>query len=314
MVPELFVTPITLFLAVSWHYYDAYHERKRIRAAFGLYLPDNVITEISKQGNTNEPYQKIMYGIAMATDAEQYTHLAETLHPAELSTLMNQYYEILFRPVRDQGGIICDVVGDAMMAIWSAHQTSQVLRQNACLAAIEIKQSLSNTKHHAYALPTRIGLHAGELALSNVGAIDHFEFRAVGDIVNTASRIESFNKQLGTRCIASAEVVKGTDGVLYRALGTFTLAGKTQPIELYEIITTDLLATDSERQLCHGFNEAVATYQNGNIQDANGIFTELKQGFPADGPTQFYVELCQHALESQTREPHWSSVITINHK
>jgi len=314
VVPELFVTPVTLFLAVSWHYYDAYHDRQRIRNAFGLYVPDNVISEISKQGNADEPYQKVMYGVALATDAEQYTNLAETMHPANLSKLMNQYYELLFRPIRNQDGIICDVVGDAMMAIWSSHQASQELRQKALRAAYDITQSLGNNKSEEFALPTRIGLHAGEIALTNVGAIDHYEYRAVGDIVNTASRIESFNKQLGTRCLASDEVIKGTTGILYRALGTFTLAGKKQPIELYEIITTELLASDADHELCQTFASGVAAYQNGNIQDANGIFTELNQRFPADGPTQFYVELCQHADESLSREPHWSSVITINTK
>lgn len=314
VVPILFVTPLTLFIALSWHYYDEYQDRKRIRAAFGMYLPDNVINEISKQRDPVAPYQKVMYGIVLATDAADYTHLAETMTAGELGDLMNQYYELLFRPVKNNDGIVCDVVGDAMMAIWSASEANVELRQKACLAAIDIKQNLGLERNKTFALPTRIGLHAGEVALANVGAIDHYEYRAVGDIVNTASRIESFNKQLGTRCLASSEVVKGTTGLLRRELGTFTLAGKTRPITLFEIISLDRYAKDSEHKLCEQFANGIEMYRNGNIQDANGIFTELKTQFPNDGPTHFYVELCRRVVEQSSASREWDSVIAINTK
>ena len=313
VIPALFLTPFTLFIALSWHYFDAYQERKRIRAAFGMYLPDNVINEISKQQSPLTQYKKVMYGIVLATDAAEYTNLAETMTAAELGELMNQYYELLFTPVKNYDGIVCDVVGDAMMAIWSAPEVNTELRQKACLAALDIKQNLGLAKNQTFALPTRIGLHAGEVALANVGAIDHYEYRAVGDIVNTASRIESFNKQLGTRCLASADVIKGTAGLLHRELGTFTLVGKTKPITLYEIMTTEQLAKETDHQLCDNFAKGITAYRDGNIQDANGIFTNLKHTFPNDGPIQFYVELCQRVV-NKSSDTKWDSVITINTK
>jgi len=313
VIPVLLMTPLTLFLALSWHYFDAYQDRKRIRAAFGMYLPQNVISELSRQRDPSAPYKKVMYGIVLATDAAEYTNLAETMSAADLGELMNQYYGLLFQPVKDHGGNVCDVVGDAMMAIWSASESSPALRENACLAAIDIKQNLGLEKNRTFALPTRIGLHAGEIALANVGAIDHYEYRAVGDIVNTASRIESFNKQLGTRCLASSEVIKGTNGLLHRELGTFTLAGKSKPITLFEILKLSKDATDTELQLCGEFARGITAYRNGNIQDANGIFTMLKNTFPKDGPTQFYVELCQR-VEKESSTFKWDSVIAINTK
>ena len=313
VVPVLFLTPLTLFVALSWHYFDAYRDRKHIRAAFGMYLPDNVVTEISKQRGFLGPHQKVLYGIVLATDAEEYTSLAEKIPAAELGQHMNHYYELLFRPVRKYGGVVSDVVGDAMMAIWSAPEESVSLRQNACNAVIEIRHNLNQIKDAHFALKTRIGLHAGEIALGNVGAVDHFEYRAVGDIVNTASRIESFNKQLGTKCLASAEVIKGTTGLLHRKLGTFTLYGKTKPIELHEILGLAEGATDEELQLCHQFAEGVAAYQAGDLEVAGGIFTDLHTSFPNDGPCQFYVELCNRAVE-ELSIAEWNSVISINSK
>jgi len=313
IIPLLVITPLTLLISISWHYFDAYQDRKRMRAAFSLYIPDQVISEISKQQNPSEPYQKVQYGIVMATDVAQYTSFAEQLHPTKVNQLLNQYYELLFRPVRNHGGIISDIIGDAMMAIWSAPSYTHELHQHACMAACEINQSLGLLNIHGDALPTRIGLHAGEIVMANVGAIDHFEYRPVGDTVNTAARIENFNKQLGTRCLASAEVVRGTTGILHRQLGTFIFAGKTRPIELYEILTLLQLTNEQQQQQCDEFVKGVVAYQNGNIQDANGIFTTLNQLYPADVPTQLYVELCQRAINDSSRA-HMHGVITINTK
>ena len=70
----------------------------------------------------------------------------------------------------------------------------------------------------------------GRLLLGSVGAMDHYEYRAVGDIVNTATRLEGLNKHLGTRILVSADVLQGLDGLLTRELGAFLLAGKSRPV------------------------------------------------------------------------------------
>ena len=85
-------------------------------------------------------------------------------------------------------------------------------------------------------MPTRIGLHSGRMVLGHVGAMDHYEYRAVGDIVNTAARIEGLNKRFRTRILASDDVLVGLDDFLTRRLGTFVLAGKSKPLVIHELI------------------------------------------------------------------------------
>jgi adenylate cyclase len=63
-----------------------------------------------------------------------------------------------------------------------------------------------------------------------MGAMDHYEYRPIGDIVNTATRVEGLNKYLGTRVLASEEVIHQLDGFLTREVGTFLLAGKSKPL------------------------------------------------------------------------------------
>ena len=85
-------------------------------------------------------------------------------------------------------------------------------------------------------LGVRIGLHAGLVFLGNMGAGGRFAFRVMGDIVNTASRIEGLNKYLGTRLLATEEVVAGVDGLLLRPLGDFRLKGKQGVASVFEIM------------------------------------------------------------------------------
>ena len=114
------------------------------------------------------------------------------MEPAELGALMNRYYGVLFEPVKRHGGLVQDVVGDSMLAIWATTEPDASLRSRACLAALDIASAVDrfNATSGRFALPTRIGLHSGRLLLGSVGAIDHYEYRAVGDIVNTATRLE----------------------------------------------------------------------------------------------------------------------------
>jgi len=121
-VPVLLQTPLALFIGLLWRYRQLNRERGRIRQAFGYYLPDHVVENLARSSQHLKVLSERMFGVCMATDAAQYTQLAESLSPEALSTCMNDYYERLFKPVRAHGGIISDVVGDAMLAIWSAHQ------------------------------------------------------------------------------------------------------------------------------------------------------------------------------------------------
>ena len=93
-----------------------------------------------------------------------------------------------------------------------------------------------NRANRTSQLPTRIGLHTGQMMVGNIGAIDRYEYNPIGDIVNTASRIEGLNRHLGTRILASREVLYGLDEFLTRDLGEFVLAGKSKPVAVYELV------------------------------------------------------------------------------
>ena len=207
IVPVGVQIPLLCFGAVLWKYIDTNRERRNIREAFGYYLPDAVVDQLADSVAHVKTGGQLVYGICLFTDAAQYASLAETMDPQGLGRFMNAYYAAVFEPVRRRGGIVSDVIGDAMLAIWAAAEPDATLRKQACLAALEIADAVDQFKHTSgtLELPTRIGLHAGPMLLGSIGALDHYEYRAVGDMVNTASRVEGLNKFLGTQILVSAE-------------------------------------------------------------------------------------------------------------
>lgn len=238
VVPLLVQLPLALALAVGWHYVEARHDRARLRRIFGYYLPDRVVERLVREGLQPGHDRERVFGVCLATDAQQYTALSEQLSPEALADYMNAYYALLFEPVRRHGGIVSDVVGDAMMAIWAARDPDVDIRAAACRAALEIADAVSGGRLADGRAPlrTRIGLHCGTITLAHVGAGDHFEYRAVGDIVNTASRLEGLNKAQGTGILVSADMVAGLSEARVRPLGRFELPGKRSGIEVCELV------------------------------------------------------------------------------
>ncbi|MFO7971863.1 MAG: adenylate/guanylate cyclase domain-containing protein, partial [Desulfobacterales bacterium] len=215
MIPLVFQVPVACFGTVLWKFFHTHKERQNIRRAFEYYLPDKEVSRLAKNLEHIKTNVQTVYGTCLFTDAEQYTSLSEKMDPKELTRFMNKYYEAVFNPVRKYGGIVSDIKGDSMLSIWAAEHPETALRSKACLAALDISSAVEKFKQNSntFHLPTRMGIHSGYISLSNIGAINHYEYRPVGDIVNTASRIEALNRYLGTRILVSQEVLYDIDGL-----------------------------------------------------------------------------------------------------
>lgn len=315
-VPVVIQTPLAVVAALLWRYLQTNRERQRIRRAFGYYLPESAVAQLVKDAGRVRAGGRRMYGVVLATDAEQYTRLSETLQPEALSELLNRYYGVLFAPVRRRGGVVSDVIGDAMLAMWSSAMPLVQHRFEACAAALDIIRGVDENRSSSCpptALPTRIGLHAGDVVIGNVGAVDHFEYRAVGDIVNTSTRIEGLNKQLGTRIIASHQVIDGLEGVVSRELGVFKLVGKQQALSLFEIVCLRDELDDVTASLLTAFAAALEAYRSQLWDDAARQFSQILLSYPEDGPSGFYRELCLSLLASPPPEP-WNATVVVQKK
>ena len=313
-IPLIVQAPFAVFGVTLWCYWDESCEKRKVRAALSHYLPLDVVDDIADDIARKCETQHLVYGVCLSTDAEHYTALAERMSPQVLGKYMNQYYAAVFAPVRRHRGFVSDVVGDSMMALWPSLNLSDAQkRKAACQAALEIIHAVDEFNRTApMPLPTRIGVHSGEILLGNVGALDHYEYRAVGDVVNTSSRLQGLNKILGTRVLVSRDLLEGVEGVLVRELGDFMLAGKANPVGVCELINAPL----NEGELlewCTLFFTARQRFTLGDFVAAEQQFNALVEKFPHDGPAQFFAARCREYQLHAPPAP-WNGVVSVNIK
>jgi adenylate cyclase len=218
----------------------------------------------------------------------------------------------MFEPVRRHAGMVANVIGDSMMALWVDRAASRQLFGRAARAAVETQRAVAafNAARPEHPLATRIGLHGGAIVLGHVGAGDRFEYRPVGDIVNTASRIENLGKQLGVYTLASDEVAGSRQAVPTRDLGLFLPVGKRSPLRVHELLDD---ADVDRRALIEGFAAALAMFHARRWRQAAACFEALLERFPQDGPSRFYLELCARYREAPPA-PDWGGVVVLQHK
>ena len=316
VIPLCLQAPLALFGGAILNYRDARRERKLIKQAFGYYLPDKIVDQLAESVGPINATDQLVYGACLATDVEKYTTLAETMSPRDLGQLMNEYYAELFKPVERLGGVVNEVVGDAMLAIWAAPSSQASVRSQACEAALDIVKALEQFNQEVVGRPallTRFGLHSGQMLLGNIGASHHYEYQAVGDMVNTATRIQGLSKYLGTRILASEETVDGLQEFLTRPVGCFLLAGKSTAVCVVELGGRKQDANPQVTLLYQKFAGALEAYRTRQWRDAASKFSEILNAFPEDGPSGFYLRRCESYVLDPPDEL-WHPTVRLDQK
>jgi adenylate cyclase len=296
-VPLVLQLLFAVFGTLLLRNYEVWRKRIVIKERLGNFIHKPLLDHIWNEAETITPDSRLVYGTCLATDVERYTKLAEGMAPAELRTLLDNYYLTLSEPVNSHDGNIMDEVGDAMLAIWASSSEDQSLglRNKACHACLDITDALErfNKVDGRPRMRTRIGLHAGEVILGCVGSPGHYEYRATGDTVNTASRIQDLNKRLGTGLLVSDKVLEGLDDFLTRPLGAFPLRGRASPVSISELLARKKEASREQLWLCEAFADAIRAYELEKWVESCQKLSEILKAFPNDGPAQYYLGLCQ---------------------
>ena len=317
VVPLLVQLPVAWLLSLLGSRRDLLDERKRIIAFVqqvfpqwvrflpsspGQWYPDKASLELTSEQDVS--------GLCLATDIEGYTSVAAQHTPHEMWELLNSYYQVLGHPVSSHKGIIADITGDAMMAVWIA-QPIAPQRLASCLAALEMELAVERFNEASIGgqLPTRIGLHEGDMTLGRIEAGEGSVYRAIGDTVNTASRIQGVNKYLGTRILASSAIVTGLGDIVCRPVGSFRLIGRDEPIELTEVIGMNEDVTESQIALYKQFALGLNAFQQGLWKNAEKIFQKIAKDHGHDGPSQFYLNYMGSFPGSPPED--WDGVVTL---
>lgn len=218
---------------------DRLNQEERVRSTFGRYIPDELAKAITA-GTVNIDLGGHESELTMLfTDVESFTATAETLPADQLIDVMNRYFELILAEIQAAEGMVIDFIGDGLFAVFGAPIARPDHRDMGIRCALRVVERTCALKETLAAEGitwgrTRMGLHSGRVIAGNVGGPGRQKYTALGDPVNATSRIESLNKQLGTRMLASAATVgSSTLDVCWRPVGRFQLVGKKEPLELF---------------------------------------------------------------------------------
>lgn len=178
------------------------------------------------------------------TDLADFTPLVETLEPEVIVPLLNEYLDEMTKIIFRWNGTVDKVVGDAVHAIFGAplEQVDHAARGIACAMEMDQFAESFRKRKKTENIPlgvTRIGVHTGLAMVGNFGSEQYFDYTAHGDAINTAARLETANKSLGTRICVSEHVVGQIPSFTGRPIGTVLLPGKTEQLKIFEPLSTE---------------------------------------------------------------------------
>ena len=188
---------------------------------FETYVPRRLVKQLMAQGEQATALVERDVTV-LFTDIVDFTSLAERLSASDAATFLNDHFRLLAACVEAEGGTIDKYIGDSLMAFWGAPELQLDHSARACRAASAIAAAIvgDNRRRRGLGLPPvriRIGLHAGPAVVGNIGVPGRINYTLVGDVVNTAQRIEEVAKECMTD---DDEAVVLVSDVVYRSAGS----------------------------------------------------------------------------------------------
>lgn len=294
--PLLVQLPVAVLIGLMGQYLIGRRLERQMSRAIGYYLPANIVKELTEKHLDPSQSNRVVYGACLATDMSGFTAIAEKKSPTELAKFMNSYFDEVAKAIKRHSVDITNFSADTIMCAWIGTDPNSTARQRAVLAALDVMQAIDSfsRRENSFQLNARIGLQDGNFYVGHTGGGGHLAYSILGDPANTASRLESLNKQLGTHILAADSVIAGlSSGFLIRPLGSFRFLGKTEATPVSEILAQRVEATDSQIDLCDRFTYALEILRARQWSEATSLFESILDRYEDDGPSRFYFARCQ---------------------
>lgn len=241
ILPELFIL-VALGCAYSYKYLLEDTKKTKIQKAMGKYLSVDVMKNVVENiDNISLGGKKADVSVLFA-DIRNFTSISESMSANEVTMILNEYFSALVPIIEENNGILNKFMGDAVLAIFGEHKKSE---NHALDAVICADRMLKKVKHLQEKwidegkpkIEIGIGIATGEAFIGNIGSQNRLEYTVIGDTVNTASRIENYNKIYRTNFLISEatykRVQKQVDAITIKNV---LIRGKSNKINIYEVI------------------------------------------------------------------------------
>ncbi|MEO0329033.1 MAG: adenylate/guanylate cyclase domain-containing protein [Pseudomonadota bacterium] len=273
------ITFATLFIGMATaNYMREERERQQIRGAFGQYLSPALVDQLS-----DDPTKLVLGGETrelslLFMDVRGFTAISESYkeHPQGLTQLMNRFLTVLSQPILEQNGTIDKYMGDAIMAFWNAPVNEKEHAYKACISSLKMmenvkqlnetrKQELSESDSETWLeINIGIGINTGDCVVGNMGSDNRFDYTALGDTVNLASRLEGQSKPYGLPIVLGDATAKAVE----ERLATFEIdiirvKGKNEPVRIYALAGDEGMLDSDDFTAMRAMNKTLlSSYRN----------------------------------------------------
>jgi adenylate cyclase len=310
-----FVGLTLLYLAlVFFRFLTTERAKRQIRRAFGYYVAPTLLTEIEKNGDTLKLGGDIRHITVLFSDMRGFTALSEKVAPDRILTILNTLFGNLGAEIVGRMGTIDKFIGDAIMAFWNAPVDVPDHERKALRAALGMREKLAElnkadafqlraTKAPVEALGIGIGLCSGEALVGNMGLETRFDYSALGDTVNVASRVESACKEVGYDILCAQPTFAAVDDYALLEAGALALKGKAERVPIYLVVGDSALAKSGAFTLLRDTHNAILDGLRHGRDIRNGLAECLalaKQVEP--GLEKFYEQLPTRRADFEVRD------------
>ena len=292
-------------------------ERERIylKNAFARYVSPEIVRRIEENPselNLDGERKEIS---VLFSDIRGFTAVSEVLQPDDLRALLNAYFKPMTEAIQRAGGTVDKFIGDAIMALFGAplaldsHASASVRAAEAMVMALD-RLRAEDPRFAKFPLESGIAVASGTASVGNMGTDKIFNYTALGDVVNVASRLEGLTKIYGVPLLISESTLaqlSADDRPRWRLVDRVRVAGKSTPVQIYDLPE---LSAPAASALAEAYARAFGRYVAGEWGEAKRAFAELASHDPASRHMARRCELAPQALGAAD----WDGVWNFDHK
>ncbi len=305
--------------ALASNHLFARREANFIRQAFNRYMEPQLIEQMIEQEELPRLDGEEREISAFFSDVRGFSTFSERFRndPRALVSVLNQYLTRVSSALLREGGCLDKYIGDAVVCLFGAPagHTNHALR--ACQGALEVQAEVARlrVKFRAEGLPdvyTRIGINTARLFVGNFGSEQLFDYTAMGDGMNLASRLEGANKAYGSLIMIGPRTYElAREHIEVRELDRVRVAGKTEAVQVYELLALKGELPADKRETVDRYHEALALYRSTRFTEAAAVLeAQLTRDFD-DGPMIALLERCRK-YEKTPPPADWDGVTNLD--
>lgn len=322
VVEPLFAVIFTLGFTLGQKYYMELSEKMRIKGAFQHYVTASVVNEILKDPDKLNLHGEERNLSIFFSDIEGFTSLSEGMSPLEVVKLLNEYLTAMTEIIFNFNGLLDKYEGDAIMSVFGAPISQKDHATRACRCALENQKTLRKLrekwkKEGRPEIRVRIGINTGNVVVGNMGSTMRFDYTVIGDNVNLASRLETANKLFKTEILVSSTTAKAAEDIIIsRCLGMLKAAGKTRPVEVFELMASTEDDSSEFVKDClarkESYEKAHQHFSTQCFNEATKLLTEHLEKWPDDKPASLLLSRSK-GYQLVPPPPDWLDIIVQDH-